>query len=650
LSKQKTNQYVESFSEGLKPDPVYTVSEWADRFRILPSKGAAEPGRYRTARAPFLKDIMDDLSPNSPVKRVVFMKSSQVGGTELGINWLGYVVHMCPAPMMIVQPTIELAERFSKQRIAPMIDETPELRALIAPVRTRDSGNSILLKEFRGGVLIISGSNSATSLRSMPIRFLFCDEVSAYEKDVGNEGDPVSLAEKRTQTFATRLKIFLNSTPTIKDTCRIESEYLKTDQRRFYVPCPLCKHMQWLKWPNLKWDDGDPNTVKYQCEACGDRFEEFHKTKFLAAGEWRATSPGDPEVRGYHISALYSPLGWKSWREIVKEFLESKHDATMLKTFVNTILGETFEEEYAAKVGAEGLRERAETFEPNMAPAKSFVITAGIDVQDDRLEVSLYAWGRDEESWTVSHLKIFGDPSLKEVWKQLDSVLFATYRHELGGEIKISAAGIDSGGHHTHEVYQYVRDRRGKGIIAVKGQSQKGKPAIGKPTKQDVNFRGQSLKYGVDLYPVGTDTIKSVLYGRMKHNEPGPGYIHFNAALDEEFFKQITSEKQITRYVKGFAIREWVKKSGARNEALDCAVYAYAALQYLYTRYNRAKIWDQLEKMLPSNKNAQQKKPDSNEDSEKAISENDPDERLKKEINARKMNINRRSKGFVSGY
>lgn len=643
------------------PDPDLTVSEWADTYRILPAKGAAEPGRYRTARAPFLGEIMDVLSPHSPVQRVIFMKSSQVGGTELGLNWLGSIIHKNPAPMMIVQPTIDLAERFSKQRVAAMIEATPELTERISPSRTRDSGNSILLKEFPGGVVVISGSNSATSLRSMPVRFLFCDEISAYEKDVGDEGDPVSLAEKRTQTFGIRKKIFLNSTPTIRETCRIEAEYLKTDQRRFYVPCPECSEMQWLKWPNMKWTDDDPSTAKYECEKCKTLIDEGNKTKMLGAGAWRSTAPGEALTRGYHISALYSPLGWKSWSDIVKEFLESKHDPFLLKAFVNSILGETWEENYAAKVGADGLRARAEMYDPGVVPEKAFTITAGVDVQDDRFEISIYGYGRDEEAWLVSHLKIHGDPGKPEIWKQLDDVLFRTYRHKTGGELNIAVACIDSGGHFTHEVYQYVRERRGRKtkVLAIKGSSQRGKIAIGKPSKVDVNFRGQTMKWGAEVYPVGSDTIKSVLYSRFKLEEVGPGYIHFHAALEPEFFTQITSEKQIVRYVKGFPVREWVKKANARNEALDCAVYAYAAMQFLYARYHRKTIWDQLERSLhaqgvpvssssiPGITEPERNPTEVTEPVTPLPATNPP---LQKAYAKRKIPLHRRGKGFVSNW
>lgn len=597
--------YSEAFAEGIRPDPHYTVSEWADNYRILPSKGAAEPGKFRTDRTPYAREIMDCLSPHSPVQRVVFMKSSQVGGTELGLNWLGCVVHMYPAPIMIVQPTIELAERFSKQRVAPMIDETPELRELIKPARTRDSGNSILLKEFRGGVLVMAGSNSGVSLRQMPVKYLFADEISGYEPDADGEGDPVSLAEKRTQTFGARKKVFLNSTPKEKDTCRIEFEYLRTDQRRYFVPCPHCGIYQWLKWAQMKWTDNDPATARYECEHCKELLQEFHKTKMLTRGRWEATAPsqGDPQVRGYHISALYSPLGWKSWAECVKEFLEAVEkqragDSSLLKAFVNSILGETWEEKFASKVGAEGLQARVETYEPGVAPKGVLALVAGVDVQDDRLSCSVWGYGRGEEAWLVSRVVLYGDPGQGEVWKQLDDVLLRKWRHEEGFELKIRATGIDTGGHYTHEVYQYARQRRRDFVLAMKGQSQRGKPAIGKPSKMDVNYKGQSLKHGVDLYPLGSDTVKTTLYGRFKVEIPGPGYVHFHSALTPDYFEEITSEKKVTRYVKGFPITDWVKPSGKRNEALDEAVMAYAALQFLYTRFHRATIWDQFEKAL----------------------------------------------------
>lgn len=276
-----------AWREGLTPDPLLTVSEWSDRHRMLSSKASAEPGRWRTSRTPYLKAIMDCLSPTSPVERVVFMKAAQLGATEMGSNWIGYVIHHAPGPMMAVWPTVEMAKRNSKQRIDPLIEESSALAELIAPARSRDSGNTILAKEFRGGVLVMTGANSAVGLRSMPVRYLFLDEVDGYPLDVEGEGDAISLAEARTRTFARR-KIFIVSTPTISGASAIEREYEASDQRRYFVPCPHCSHRQWLRFEQLRWDKGQPETAAYICESCDTAIAEHHKTWMLEHGEWRA--------------------------------------------------------------------------------------------------------------------------------------------------------------------------------------------------------------------------------------------------------------------------------------------------------------------------------------------------------------------------
>ena len=587
--------YRQAFTAGLQPDPDLTVSEWADTHRMLSQKSASEPGHWRTDRTPYLREIMDELSPSSPIQRVVFMAGAQVGKTESGNNWLGFVIHHAPGPMMMVQPTVDTAKRLSKQRLAPMIEETPVLRERIAESRARDSGNTMLVKEFQGGVLVVTGANSAVGLRSMPVRYLFLDEVDAFPVDVDGEGDPVSLAERRTTTFSRR-KIYLSSTPTIKDTSRIEREYLVSDMRRFFVPCPDCGHYQWLRWAQMKWSDGDAKTAAYCCEECGVLIDERHKSKMLADGEWRATADGDGKTAGFHLSSLYSPLGWKSWSSIVEDFLAAKNDAPSLKTFVNTVLGETWEEEYSTRVGANALAERAELYELLTVPAAGLLLTAGVDVQDNRVAFVVRAWGQDEESWLVNHGEIYGDPARPELWKQLDSVLFDTpYTHETGAQLPVRAIAIDSGGHFTHEVYAYARARRDRHVIAVKGMSQPGKAIVSKPTRQDINFKNQTIKGGVELWGVGTDTAKATIYGRLKNgDESGAGVYHFPMGLAETYYEQLTSEKQVTRYSNGFPKRIWIKKEGARNEALDCEVYALAALQYFYTRVNRATLWKKL--------------------------------------------------------
>jgi phage terminase large subunit GpA-like protein len=305
-----------AWRDGLTPDPLLSVSEWSDRHRMLSSKASAEPGRWRTRRTPYLKEIMDCLSPTSPVERVVFMAGGQLGKTECGNNWLGYVIHHAPGPMMAVSPTVEMAKRNSKQRIDPLIEESPVLKALIAPARSRDAGNTILAKEFRGGVLVLTGANSAVGLRSMPVRYLFLDEVDGYPLDVEGEGDAISLAEARTRTFARR-KIFIVSTPTVAGVSTIEREYEASDQRRFFLPCPHCGHAQWLRFEQLRWERGRPETAAYVCESCEEPIAEHYKTWMLEQGEWRAQVPENgAKTAGFHLSSLYSPVDWRSWRDI----------------------------------------------------------------------------------------------------------------------------------------------------------------------------------------------------------------------------------------------------------------------------------------------------------------------------------------------
>jgi phage terminase large subunit GpA-like protein len=452
-------------------------------------------------------------------------------------------------------------------------------------------------------MMLLTGANSATGLRSTPCRYIFCDEVDAFPLDVDGEGDPVSLAEKRATTFARR-KILLTSTPTVKDFSRIEAEFERSDQRRFYVPCPCCGEMQWLKWPQLKWENNDPATAAYECEHCGERFAEIHKPAMLRQGEWRATAPSDGKTAGFQLSGLYSPLGWLSWADMVDDFLRAKADAPMLKSFVNTRLAETWEEDFASKVSASALLERCEAYPQGKLPEGVLAVTIGVDVQGgggsagDRIAVSVWGWGRGEEGWLIDHQEIAGDPCKAEVWKQLDLLVLHEWEHAGGGKLRADVVAVDSGGHATAEVYQYARERQAVGVIAIKGQSQRGKPPIGKPGKVDINAKGQTLKRGAQVWPVGSDTVKTTLFGRLKHNDRGDGYLHFHAQTGGEYFEQLTAEKQALRYVKGFPVREWVKKPSARNEALDCLVYAYAGLNRLYSRYDRRTIWDQLEKRL----------------------------------------------------
>jgi phage terminase large subunit GpA-like protein len=597
-----------AWREGLTPDPLLTVSEWSDRHRVLSSKASAEPGRWRTSRTPYLKAIMDCLSPTSPVERVVFMKAAQLGATEMGSNWIGYVIHHAPGPMMAVWPTVEMAKRNSKQRIDPLIEESPALIELIAPARSRDSGNTILAKEFRGGVLVMTGANSAVGLRSMPVRYLFLDEVDGYPPDVEGEGDAISLAEARTRTFARR-KIFIVSTPTISGASAIEREYEASDQRRYFVPCPHCSHRQWLRFEQLRWDKGAPETAAYVCESCDTAIAEHHKTWMLEHGEWRAMVPENgAKTAGFHLSSLYSPVGWRSWRDIAAawENAVSKESgsAAAIKTFKNTELGETWVEEGEAP-DWQRLLERREDYRIGRVPAGALMLVGGADVQRDRIEVSVWAFGRGKESWLVEHRVLMGDTARDTVWKRLGELIVETWTHESGASMPLARFALDTG-FATQEAYAFVRSCRDPRVMPVKGVP-RGAALIGTPTAVDVSQAGKKLRRGIKVFSVAVGIAKREFYNNLRKSalvaEDGTtaaypaGFVHL-PKIDAEFIQQLCSEQLITRRDRnGFPVREW-QKVRERNEALDCYVYARAAAAAAGLDRFEERHWRELERQL----------------------------------------------------
>lgn len=577
-----------AWSRGIRPDPDLTVSEWADRHRWLSSRASAEPGRYRTARTPYMREIMDALSPASPVQRVVFMKAAQVGATEAGNCFIGFVMHHAPGPMLAVQPTVELAKRNSRQRIDPLIEESPELRERIKPARSRDAGNTMLSKEFAGGILIMTGANSAVGLRSTPARYLFLDEVDAYPASADEEGDPVSLAEARSLTFAHRRKALLISTPTIRGLSRIEREFEASDQRRYVVPCPLCGHRQWLRFERLRWDKGRPETAEYHCEGCEKPIAEHHKTAMLAAGEWRATaSSSDPHTVGYHLSALYSPIGWLSWARIARAWEAAQGNDEAMRAFRNTILGETWFETGEAP-DWQRLADRRETWTPGTVPAGGLFLTAGADVQKDRIEIDVWAWGRGLESWLIDHIVIEGGPGDPECWQKLTNLLGRTWQHESGQHLTIARLAIDTG-YETSAVYAWARQVGFAQVAPVKGLEgfNRASPVTG-PTYVDATIGGKRLRRGARLWSVATATFKTETYRFLRQDRPTPeeitagaafpaGTVHLPNWADGEWLKQLTAEQLITvKSKRGFSKLEW-QKLRERNEALDCRVYARAA-------------------------------------------------------------------------
>jgi len=536
------------------------------------------------------------------------MKAAQLGATEMGSNWIGYVIHHAPGPMMAVWPTVDMAKRNSKQRIDPLIEESAALSALISPARSRDSGNTILAKEFRGGVLVMTGANSAVGLRSMPVRYLFLDEVDGYPLDVEGEGDAISLAEARTRTFARR-KIFIVSTPTISGVSAIEREYEASDQQRYFVPCPHCAHRQWLRFEQLRWDKGQPETAAYICESCDTAIHEHHKTWMLEHGEWRAMVPEHgTKTAGFHLSSLYSPVGWRSWKDIAVawESAVSKvsGSAAAIKTFKNTELGETWVEEGEAP-DWQRLIERREDYRIGTVPLGGLLLVGGADVQKDRIETSVWAFGRGKECWLVEHRVLMGDTAREAVWGQLAALLGETWTHASGAAMPLSRMALDTG-FATQEAYAFVRSCRDPRLMAVKGIA-RGAALIGTPTAVDVTQSGKKLRRGIKVFSVVGGIAKLEFYNNLRKapdvQDDGltvkypTGFVHL-PKVDAEFVQQLCAEQLITRRDRnGFAHREW-QKMRERNEALDCYVYARASASAAGLDRFEERHWCELEKQL----------------------------------------------------
>ncbi len=509
-----------------------------------------------------------DAVADPAIREIAVMKSAQVGWTEILLNVVGFYVSLDPSPILMVQPTVEMGEAFSKDRLSPMVRDTPALAGLIADARSRDSGNTVLHKVFPGGHITIAGANSAAGLASRPIRVALFDEVDRFPASAGTEGDPIALGKKRTTTFWNR-KILMGSTPTIKGESRIEVAFEAGDQRYYYVPCPHCREFQRLVWAQVRWHDGQPATAHYVCQHCGTLLTDSDKAQMLREGEWRASKPFNG-IASFHISELYSP--WVTWAEMAAAFLEAKKLPELLQTWINTALGETWEER-GETVDAGGLLARREAYTSNSLPSGVLLLTAGTDVQDNRLETTVWGWGRDEEAFRVEHIVLRGDPGGAAIWREHDEILRRRWRTDDGRELVIEACAVDSGGHHTQQVYSYAVQRKRNRVWAIKGVAGPGRLIWPKRASRVGKSRA-------DLFPIGVDTAKDVLYGRLKRvKEPGPGYVHLDATADEATAEQITSETMVYKIVQGRRVRMWKPRaSGVRNEQLDTLVYAYAAM------------------------------------------------------------------------
>lgn len=509
---------------------------------------------------------MDAIS--DPTNRdVVVMAGAQVGKTEVILNVIGYHIAHDPSPILVLQPTLEIAQSFSKDRLSPMLRDTPQLRGKVKDPRSRDANNTTTHKVFPGGHISLVGSNSAAGLASRPIRVVLCDEVDRYPASAGSEGDPIQLARKRSATFWNR-KIVMVSTPTNKGASRIEASFEESDKRRFFVPCEDCGHEQPLKWSGVQWEKDKPETAVYVCDECGSCWSDAARNRSVRKGQWQATEEFTG-IAGFHINGIYSP--WTPLSDAVRDFLSAKKMPETLRVWTNVYLAESWEDQ-GQTVDDYDVAQRAEEFGTKLDRGV-VVVTAGIDVQDDRIEVETVGWGRSEESWSLDYRTLYGDPSTPQLWQDLDAMLATKYDTEDGRVLQIRSACIDSGGHYTKAVYDFVRPREGRRVFAIKGMAGESRPIVSRPSRNNIGK--------IRLFTLGVDNIKSLTFSRLQIQSEGPGYCHFPNDRPDEYFKQLAaSEKIVTKFHKGFPRREFIK-TRTRNEALDCRVYATGALAIL---------------------------------------------------------------------
>lgn len=579
MSSDATIQVFAEALEAAIPEAALTISAWAETYRYLSAERSAMPGRWKNALTPHLTGIMDAV--NDPtVYEIVFVKSSQIAGTSFAENVFGYYAHIDPAPILYVAETQDKAMAWSKESLAPMIRDTPVLSERIAPARERDSGNAIEAKHFPGGHLAIGYATSPATLSSRPRRIVLMDEVDGFAAT--KEGDPCKLAEARTRTFANRKIIKLSSPrnrepitdlPDAPHRSPIERAYDATDRRRLYVPCPHCDEYQLLVWERVRWE-ADPRAAYYVC-ANGCVIEHTDKPEMLRRCEWRADEATHQGRVGFAINELYSLFPGSTWGDMAADFVLAKKSRELLKVFVNTRLGEGWEES-ADLIEIDDLLGRGESYGLT-APAGVVCLTAGVDVQKNRLECEIVGWGDAEESWSLDYHILTGDPGQPEVWEQLAQVLQTEYAHESGGTVRVVAAAIDTGGHHTTAVYAFCRKHAGRNWYAIKGASDASKPLVSRPSLVG--------RPPTKLYLIGTHAAKDQIAAHLVVTTPGPGYCHFPDDYQQSYFEQLRAEKVVVKYLAGRATRHWEKiKPHLRNEALDCRVYALAARALRYPR------------------------------------------------------------------
>jgi len=587
--KNPLNATIKKAVSHFMPPEQLTVTEWADKYRRLSPENSAEAGRWRTSRTPYLKEIMDAFTdPN--VHRIAVAASSQVGKTEMEMNMIGYMVDIDPGPAMFVLPTVDNGKDMSKRRMAPMIRDTKPLKEKVSASKSRDSDNTLLKKAYPGGMLTITGSNSAASLASVPCRYVFGDERDRWAKDANGEGDPWGLVEARTITFY-NYKMVEVSTPTIRGHSAIEKSFALGTQEYWCVECPHCHEYNFIDFDHIKYTahkigEGRQkhfivDYVEYACPVCGCVSSEMQIKK--QPKKWIAKNPGAYAngIRTFWLNAFYSP--WMSWERIILRFLEAQGDSQKMKTVYNTLFGRLWDEQQVT-IDEDDLMKRREEYGAEL-PEGVLCLTCGVDTQGDRLEYEVVGYGMDRQSWGIEKGFIYGDPAEEDVWERLDGIIDRRWKFKNGKGLKVSVTFVDSGGNRTQEVYEKCQKRRMKKVFAIKGKGGEGIPFVGPPGKAKIVRRGVVVGT-TPLYIIGVDAGKEKIMSGLEAENESRHRFHFPAdeerGYDENFFKGLLSETM--EYVKtsrGWAWR-WVKLPGhQRNEALDCRNYANAAYKAL---------------------------------------------------------------------
>lgn len=579
-----------------RPPENMTVSQWAEKYRILSRESAAEAGPWRNSRTPYMVEIMDSFD-DPRVHDIAVVAMSQTGKSELELNIIGKIIHQDPASILYIQPDLGEAKKFSRIRVAPMIRDCPVLRNKVADIKSRDSANTILQKSFPGGMLTMVGSQTPAALASMPVKNVIGDEIDRWALSAGAEGDPWELAEKRTTTFYNAKRVAV-STPTIKGASRIADLFEKGTQEKWYSQCPDCGAWHEVLFDDIKFDFDTVKvgrktnyrlkSVHWCCPSCGCIHTE--KEMREAPAKWVAENPEAIERgrRSFWVNAFFSP--WRSWNEICIKFLEVRKDPQQLKVFYNTILGQLWEdrgdlddeETFLSRREDYGSRDDGTPVE---LPDGALVLTCGVDTQNDRLEYEVVGWGHYGENWGIKKGIIMGDPNDDVVWERLDDVLDHVYYFADGRGLAISMTMVDSGGLKTQSVYRHCRDRLQKRVFAIKGQGGDGVPFTRPPSKVKIVVNGKAIGQ-TWLYSLGVDAGKADIFGSLKVQEPGPKYCHFpkgsERGYDLAFFNGLLSEKLVMKSERGRTKWAWEKIKGhERNEALDCRNYALAALRVL---------------------------------------------------------------------